>query len=74
MATTPATANTATDAPAEQPPPSPVPAPPNFPVTWAQPDDARHFWMFDRMHAPEPATPADGVSFWCAYDHGITMA
>jgi pyruvate,water dikinase len=26
------------------------------------------------MHAPEPLTPVDWVSFQCAYDHGITAA
>jgi pyruvate,water dikinase len=30
--------------------------------------------MFDRLHAPVPITPADGVFFAYAYEHGITAA
>src|SRR6266542_4500643 len=51
-----------------------IPTPPNFPVTWKALEDARYFWMFDRMHVPEPMTPADGAYFHCAYEFGITAA
>jgi pyruvate,water dikinase len=52
----------------------PIPTPPNFPGAWEDPQDASYFWLFDRMHAPEPLTPVDRVSFRCAYDRGITAA
>ena len=58
----------------EHPAPPPIPAPPSFPITWKEPEDAQCFWLFDRMHAPEPLPPADAVSFQCAYDHSITTA
>jgi pyruvate,water dikinase len=47
---------------------------PAFPVNWEDPADAGYFWMFDRMHAPEPMTLADAVAFQCAFDHGATAA
>jgi phosphohistidine swiveling domain-containing protein len=47
---------------------------PSFPIKWADPADADHFWMFERMHAPEPMTQADAVAFECAFDHGVTAA
>jgi pyruvate,water dikinase len=64
------------DAPAPGSPaaPGPLPTPPTFPVTWNDPQEAGYFWFFDRMHAPEPAPPADAEFFRCAYDHGITAA
>lgn len=68
------TATTPPQAQPEPPVPGAIPAPPNFPVTWKEPEDAGHFWLFDRMHAPEPLAPADALSFYYAYDHGITMA
>ena len=43
-------------------------------MVWDDPREAGYFWLFDRMHAPEPAPPADAESFRCAYDHGITAA
>src|SRR5262245_35971461 len=42
---------------------TPLPAPLNFPVTWEQPDDAKRFWTFQRMHCPEPITPMAGEFF-----------
>src|SRR4051794_2705984 len=45
-----------------------------FPVTWEDPSDANYHWMFERMHAPEPMTLADAVTFQCAFDHGVTFA
>jgi phosphohistidine swiveling domain-containing protein len=47
---------------------------PSFPVKWEEPADASYSWMFDRLHAPEPMTLADGVAFKCAFDHGVTAA
>jgi phosphohistidine swiveling domain-containing protein len=52
-------------------PPATMPA---FPVNWEDPADASYSWMFDRLHAPEPMTLADGVAFQCAFDHGVTAA
>ena len=45
-----------------------------FPVTWDDPADAGYFWMFERMHAPEPMTLADLAAFECAFDHGVSLA
>jgi phosphohistidine swiveling domain-containing protein len=45
-----------------------------FPVTWDDPADAGYFWMFERMHAPEPMTLADLAAFECAFDHGVSFA
>ena len=45
-----------------------------FPVTWDDPSDAGYTWNFERMHAPEPMTPADAVAFRCAFDHGASAA
>src|SRR5262245_38402371 len=36
-----------------------LPLPPNFPVRWEAPEDARLFWALNRMHTPEPLTPLD---------------
>jgi pyruvate,water dikinase len=34
-----------------------IPLPSDFPVKWTQPDQARKFWILDRMHFPEPVLP-----------------
>lgn len=34
-----------------------IETPPDFPVSWAHPDDARLLWTFDRVHWPEPMPP-----------------
>jgi len=34
--------------------------PPNFPVTWEQPDEANLYWELDCMHWPTPVTPLTG--------------
>lgn len=31
--------------------------PPDFPVTWPQPEDAQYYWTRDHEHTPEPMTP-----------------
>lgn len=36
---------------------APDSTPPEFPVTWADPQEARLHWTFDRMHAPDPIPP-----------------
>lgn len=38
---------------------TPIPLPADFPVTWAQPEDAQHLWLRQRMHFPEPMKPLD---------------
>lgn len=38
---------------------TPIPLPADFPVTWAQPEDAQQLWLRQRMHFPEPMTPMD---------------
>ena len=51
--------------------PSPIPIPPDFPVTWEQPEDEAKFWNQDRMHFPEPSTPlmeAFSKSFNAGFD------
>jgi rifampicin phosphotransferase len=51
----------------------PIPTPGNFPVEWARPEDARLFWMHERMHFPEPVTPlTDAV--WALVLSGFTRA
>ena len=37
--------------------PEPITPPPDFPVTWDEPDDERLFWDPDVMHFPEQVTP-----------------
>jgi pyruvate,water dikinase len=42
-------------------------------VSWTNPDEQRLFWTQDRMHAPEPVTPADAV-IWVQSYGGINAA
>lgn len=44
---------------ARQPTPSAIPAPPNFPVSWENPEDVGLFWTLNRMHTPDPITQMD---------------
>ena len=46
-----------TAAPGGREAPTPIPPPPNFPVTWENPEDEGLFWQTDPMHFPEPTTP-----------------
>ena len=40
----------------------PIPAPADFPVTWTHPEQARLFWVSDRIHFESPMGPlADGL-------------
>ena len=41
--------------------PQPIPTPPDFPVRWERPEDARYFWTPDRMHFPDVVTPLDAA-------------
>ena len=36
---------------------TPIVPPPDFPVVWANPDDAHYHWTRDREHMPDPLTP-----------------
>ncbi|MGC9393762.1 MAG: PEP-utilizing enzyme [Anaerolineae bacterium] len=36
---------------------TPIVPPPDFPVVWANPDDAQYHWTRDREHMPDPLTP-----------------
>ncbi|MEJ5309661.1 MAG: PEP-utilizing enzyme [Anaerolineae bacterium] len=36
---------------------TPIVPPPDFPVVWANPDDAQYHWTRDREHMPNPITP-----------------
>lgn len=36
---------------------TPIVPPPDFPVVWANPDDAQAHWTRDREHMPNPITP-----------------
>src|SRR5438067_542770 len=53
---------------------SPMPGPPNFPVTWEHPDDARLFWTIDRMHLPDPITPLEFWYWQVVYEQGSESA
>ena len=44
--------------------PMTIPVPANFPVAWSDPEDARKFWVQDRMHFPAPLAPVmDGFLY-----------
>lgn len=36
---------------------TPITPPPDFPVVWKNPEDARYHWTRDREHNPDPITP-----------------
>lgn len=38
-------------------------APPQFPVTWEDPEDEQLTWLHDRMHNPDPVLPLENA-FW----------
>ena len=53
----------------------PIPAPPDFPVTWENPDDERLFWARDTMHFPDQMNELEGeLSIGVAHTHGSTRA
>ncbi|MDP6606348.1 MAG: PEP-utilizing enzyme [Dehalococcoidia bacterium] len=41
----------------ERPPRKLIEPPPDFPVEWHDPADARRLWMQERWHSPDPITP-----------------
>ncbi|MBI2864118.1 MAG: hypothetical protein HYX94_06100 [Chloroflexi bacterium] len=43
--------------------PPPIPAPPDFPVTWENPEDGRLFWTRDRVHYPDQISPLTMSTF-----------
>jgi rifampicin phosphotransferase len=51
----------------------PVVPPPDFPVTWENPDDERLFWTRDRMHNPGQAKPLP-VSLGIESEEGFQAA
>ena len=54
--------------------PTPIPAPPNFPISWARPDDAAMFWTTDPLHFPEPLHPLDFAFLVRAFRGGFNPA
>ncbi|HEX5501100.1 MAG TPA: PEP-utilizing enzyme [Thermomicrobiales bacterium] len=54
--------------------PAPIPTPPDFPVTWEQPDDPRLFWTMDRMHCPAPLTPLTHALIRYMFQDAINVA
>ncbi len=50
-----------------------IPTPPDFPVTWEHPDEARLFWTRDRMHAPDQVPPMLELQM-SFYTHGFAHA
>lgn len=48
-----------------------LPTPPNFPVTWQEPDAGRLFWTHFSMHLPRPVTPMTySFSFHRGFNQG----
>jgi phosphohistidine swiveling domain-containing protein len=45
-----------------------ITAPPDFPVVWKHPDDARMFWQPERLHFADPMTPMDYAFMAVAHD------
>lgn len=54
-----------------QPEPKTIQLPPEFPVTWKDPQDQLCFWQRDQLHFPEPITP---ITFAVALHTGINHA
>ena len=50
-----------------------IPVPPDFPVTWASPEDEHMMWTHDRMHAPDPVVPLE-EDFWARTYGGFSGA
>ncbi|HEU5098804.1 MAG TPA: hypothetical protein VFU22_07285, partial [Roseiflexaceae bacterium] len=45
-------------------PGQPLPTPPNFPVRWEHPAQARQLWTLDRQHFGRPLSPL-AADVWC---------
>ena len=53
----------------------PIPTPPDFPVTWKNPDDERLFWTRDTMHFPDQMNELEGeLAIRVAHTHGFARA
>lgn len=53
--------------------PQPIPTPPDFPVRWDRPEDARYFWTPDRMHFPDVTTPLDAAIMGDIHDQSFNV-
>jgi phosphohistidine swiveling domain-containing protein len=54
--------------------PKPIPTPPDFPVQWAHPDQARAFWTREVMHFPEQLLPFNSALAARMISHGFAVA
>ncbi len=54
--------------------PKSLPIPDNFPITWDNPEDAKLYWSFDRMHWPTPITPMTGQYLEYIFADGFNRA
>jgi pyruvate,water dikinase len=54
--------------------PSIIPTPPDFPVTWARPEDAQIFWMLDSMHFPDQMAALEFSVLDHAFYYGFNAA
>ncbi len=62
------------NAPAGPPEPKVLPIPPDFPVTWSDPEEQRLPWQMDPMHFPDPMQRLEG-ELWCGiYEAGMSPA
>jgi phosphohistidine swiveling domain-containing protein len=53
----------------------PIPVPPDFPVTWENPDDEHFFWTRDTMHFPDQMNELEGeLVTRVAHTHGFARA
>lgn len=56
-------------------PGKPIPVPPDFPVAWEKPDDARLYWERQLSHYPDPMTPLEFELGVKAFNvHGLNHA
>lgn len=52
----------------------PIPSPPEFPVQWDHPDEAKAFWTREVMHFPEQLLPLGGGLSSHMITHGFAVA
>ena len=52
----------------------PIPTPPDFPITWSEPEDEQLFWFQDNMPFPVPQTPLNATLFQEAFEVGASAA
>lgn len=53
--------------------PGPIPTPPEFPVSWDDPEQEQLLWTQDRMHFPQPAPPMQ-EAFVACFNEGVSKA